>query len=225
MKGLNNKAFGGLLFLIFTLATSLFLPARTLDYWEAWIFLSVFFFLVLAITLYLIKRDPKLLERRVNAGPGAEKERSQKIIQFLAAIAFIMIFSFSAIDYRFRWSMVPVYLVVVGDILVALGLLIVFFVFKENSFASATIEVGIEQTLVSTGPYAIVRHPMYFGAFVMLLGVPLALGSWWGLLMVIPIMVIIVWRLLDEEIFLEKNLPGHLAYRNKVKYRLLPFIW
>jgi protein-S-isoprenylcysteine O-methyltransferase Ste14 len=180
MKGLNNKAFGGLLFLIFTLATSLFLPARTLDYWEAWIFLSVFFFLVLAITLYMIKRDPKLLERRVNAGPGAEKERSQKIIEFLAAIAFIMIFSFSAIDHRFRWSMVPVYLVVVGDILVALGLLIVFFVFKENSFASATIEVGIEQTLVSTGPYALVRHPMSFGAFVLLLGVPLALGSWWG---------------------------------------------
>src|ERR1035438_9957636 len=135
MEGLYNKAFGGLLFLIFTLATSLFLPAQTFDYWEAWIFLSVFFFPVLAITLYLIKRDPKLLERRVNAGPSAEKERSQKIIQFLAAIAFIMIFTFSAIDHRFRWSMVPVYLVVVGDILVALGLLIVFFVFKENSFA------------------------------------------------------------------------------------------
>jgi len=108
---------------------------------------------------------------------------------------------------------------------VALGLLIVFFVFKENSFASATIEVGAEQTLVSTGPYSLVRHPMYFGAFVMLIGVPLALGSCWGLLTVIPIIVVIVWRLLDEEIFLEKNLPGYPAYRNKVKYRLLPFIW
>ena len=109
--------------------------------------------------------------------------------------------------------------------IVALGLLIVFFVFRENSFASATIEVGSEQTLVSTGPYAFVRHPMYFGAFVMLLGVPLALGSWWGLLSVIPIVGVIIWRLLDEEVFLEKNLPGYTTYRNGVKYRLLPFIW
>jgi protein-S-isoprenylcysteine O-methyltransferase Ste14 len=170
---------------------------------------------VLAITLYLIKKDPKLLERRINAGPGAEKQRSQKIIQSLASIAFTMIFILSAIDHRFHWSMVSVYWVVVGDILVALGLLIVFFVFKENSFASATIEVGKEQTLVSTGPYAFVRHPMYFGASVMLLGTPLALGSCWGLLTVIPILVVIVWRLLDEEIFLEKNLSGYSVYRNK----------
>jgi len=225
MQGLNIKAFGGLLFLIIIMATSLFLPAWDLRYWEAWIFLTVFFFPVLAITLYLVKRDPKLLERRVKAGPGAEKVRSQKIIQFLASIAFIMIFTVSAIDHRFKWSMVPVYLVVVGDTLVALALLIIFFVFKENSFASATIEVGLEQTIVSTGLYAIVRHPMYFGAFVMLIGTPIALGSWWGLLAVIPIIVIIVWRLLDEELFLEKNLPGYLAYRNKVKNRLLPFIW
>lgn len=136
-----------------------------------------------------------------------------------------MIFILSAFDHRFKWSLVPMFLVVVGDIFVVLGLLIVFFVFKENSFASATIEVGSEQTLVSTGPYALVRHPMYFGALVMLLGAPLALGSWWGLLTVIPIVVVIIWRLLDEEIFLEKNLPGYLAYRNIVKYRLLPFIW
>jgi len=225
MKDLAKKAFGGLLSLIIILATSLFLPAWTLDYPEAWIFLAVFFFPVLAITGYLIKRDPKLLERRINAGPVAEKERSQKIIQFLAAIAFISIFALSATDHRFKWSMVPVHLVVAVDILVVFGLLVVFFVFKENSFASATIEVGIEQTVVSTGPYALVRHPMYSGAFVMLLGMPLALGSWWGLLAVIPIVVTIVWRLLDEERFLEKNLPGYLAYRNKVKYRLLPLIW
>ena len=225
MKGLYTRAFGGLLFLTIVLAVSLFLPAWTLDYQEAWVFLAVFFFPVLAITIYLIKRDPKLLERRINAGPGAEKERSQKIIQFLATIAFIMIFVLSAIDHRFKWSMVPGYWVVAGDLLVALGLLVVYFVFKENSFASATIEVGNEQTIVSTGPYSLVRHPMYSGAVVLLIGVPLALGSWWGLLTVIPIVVVIVWRLLDEEKFLEKNLPGYLAYRNKVKYRLLPFIW
>ena len=225
MKDLNKKAFGGLLFLLTMLAASLFLPAWTINYPEAWVFLAVFFFPVFAITIYLIKRDPKLLARRVNAGPGAEKERSQMILQSLAAIAFMMIFAISAIDHRCKWSTVPVYLVVAGDILVVLGLLIVFFVFRENSFASATIEVGVKQPVISTGPYGLVRHPMYFGSFVMLSGAPLSLGSWWGLLSVIPIMFIIVWRLLDEEIFLEENLPGYSAYRNTVKYRLLPFIW
>ena len=225
MKGLKYKTFGGLLFLFIEMATSLFLPAWTLDYREAWVFLAVFFFPVLAITLYLAKRDPKLLERRVKAGPIAEKERSQKVIQLLATIAFIMIFIVSALDHRFSWSVVPMFVVAAGDIFVAIGLLVVFLVFKENSFASATIEVGSEQTLVSTGPYAFVRHPMYFGAFVMLTGTPLALGSWWGLLSVIPIVGVIIWRLLDEEVFLEKNLPGYTTYRNRVKYRLLPFIW
>ena len=180
---------------------------------------------MLAITLYLIKKDPELLARRVNAGPDAEKERSQKIIQFLASIAFMMIFILSAIDHRHRWSVVPVFLVGVGDLLLALGLMIVLFVFRANSFASATIEVGTEQTLVSTGPYALVRHPMYLGAFILLVGTSIALGSWWGLPAVIPIMVAIIWRLLDEEVFLEKNLPGYLTYRKKVRYRLLPFVW
>jgi len=225
MKGLNYKTFGGLLFLFIEMATSIFLPAWTLDYREAWVFLAVFFLFTLAITIYLMVGDPKLLERRVKAGPVAEKERSQKIIQFLATMAFIMIFVVSALDHRFSWSVVPMFVVAAGDIFVGLGLVFVFFVFKENSFASATIEVGNEQTLVSTGPYAFVRHPMYFGAFVMLAGTPLALGSWWGFLAVIPIMGVIIWRLLDEEVFLEKNLQGYTTYRNKVKYRLLPFIW
>ena len=225
MKSLNNRAFEGLLFLLIALATLLFLPAWTFDYRETWIFLAVFFSPVLAITLHLIKKDPELLARRVNAGPDAEKERSQKIIQFLASIAFMMIFILSAIDHRHRWSVVPVFLVGVGDLLLALGLMIVLFVFRANSFASATIEVGTEQTLVSTGPYALVRHPMYLGAFILLVGTSIALGSWWGLPAVIPIMVAIIWRLLDEEVFLEKNLPGYLTYRKKVRYRLLPFVW
>jgi protein-S-isoprenylcysteine O-methyltransferase Ste14 len=225
MKDLNKKAFGGLLGFLISLAVLLFLPAWTLDYWQAWFFLSVFSMSVLAITLYLMKKDPKLLERRVNAGPGAEKEKKQKIIQSIAAIAFIAIFIFAGIDHRFAWSTVPTYIILAGDALIALGLLLIFFVFRENTFTSAVIEVDTDQKVVSTGPYAIVRHPMYIGAFVMLLGVPLALGSWWGLLTVIPIMFVIVWRLLDEEKFLAKNLPGYSAYRDKVRYRLLPFIW
>jgi protein-S-isoprenylcysteine O-methyltransferase Ste14 len=225
MTKLNKKAFEGLFFLIVALAALLFLPAWTVYYWQAWIFLGVFSALVLAITIYLMKKDPKLLERRVSAGPAAEKEKSQKVIQFLAQLAFIAIIVFPAIDHRFGWSAMPVAGVIVGNILVALGLYIVFLVFKENSFTSAVIEVGAEQKVISTGPYALVRHPMYAGAILMLLGVPLALGSWWGLLMIIPITLAIIWRLLDEEKFLAKNLPGYLEYKNKVKYRLLPFVW
>jgi protein-S-isoprenylcysteine O-methyltransferase Ste14 len=177
------------------------------------------------ITIYLIKRDPRLLERRIKAGPSAEKERSQKVIQALATIAFVVVFVFSAVDHRFAWSSVPPYSVVAGDILVVLGLLIIFFVFKENTFTSAVIEIDTEQKVISTGPYAFVRHPMYIGALVMLLGVPLALGSWWGLLTIIPMTLVIVWRLLDEEQFLAKKLSGYSEYQNKVRYRLVPFIW
>ncbi len=225
MNSLNRKAFGGLLQLTVTLAASLFIPAGTLDYWQAWVFLAVFFIAVLAITIYLLKKDPKLLERRVKAGSAAETQRSQKIIQFLAAIAFISIFILSALDHRFGWSVVPWYVEITGDFLVELGLLVVFFVFRENSFASATIEIAAEQRLIATGPYAIVRHPMYSGALVMLSGVPIALGSWWGLLTVIPIVLVIIWRLIDEEKFLQINLPGYSNYLGKVKCRLLPFIW
>jgi len=225
MNDLNKKALSGLFRLIFTMGALLLLPAWTLEYWQAWVFLGVFSLLVTAITVYLMKKDPKLLARRVKAGSGAEKERSQKIIQFLAAIAFISIFIFSALDHRFAWSAMPAFVVAIGDLLVAIGLTVVFFVFRENSFASATIEIGDEQKLIATGPYAIVRHPMYIGALIMLFGVPTALGSWWALFTVVPIMLVILWRLHDEEVFLAKNLPGYSAYRNKVKYRLLPFIW
>jgi protein-S-isoprenylcysteine O-methyltransferase Ste14 len=225
MSPLNIKAFGGLLQLVVFMAAALFIPAGTLNYRQAWFFLGVFFIAVLMITIYLIKKDPQLLERRIKAGSGAETRRSQKIIQFLAAIAFIAIFILCALDHRFAWSVLPYYVIVAGDFLVALGLLTVFFVFRENSYASATIEIADEQRLITTGPYAIVRHPMYSGAFVMLAGVPPALGSWWGLLAVIPIMLVIIWRLIDEEKFLQINLAGYSAYLSDVKYRLLPFIW
>ena len=172
-----------------------------------------------------MKKDPELLERRVRAGASAEKEKSQKIIQFFAQIAFILIIIFPAIDHRFGWSVVPAYLSLLGDALVAIGLLIVFFVFKENSYTSAIIEVGKKQKLIATGPYAVVRHPMYSGALIMLLGIPLALGSWWGLLSFLPITIVIILRLLDEEKYLEKNLSGYVAYKKNVQYRLVPILW
>jgi protein-S-isoprenylcysteine O-methyltransferase Ste14 len=119
----------------------------------------------------------------------------------------------------------PPYFVAIGDILVATSLLIIFLVFKENTFTSRVVEVDAEQKVISTGLYALVRHPMYMGALFLFVGIPLALGSWWGLLTFIPLTLIIVWRLLDEERFLAKNLSGYAEYRDKVKYRLIPFVW
>jgi protein-S-isoprenylcysteine O-methyltransferase Ste14 len=225
MKNINKKAFSGLIFLLFVIALTLFLSAWTLNYWRAWTFLVVFGVSVFAITIYLMKNDPKLLERRVQAGPAAEKETIQKFIQSIAGLAFISIFIFSAFDHRFMWSRMSSFLSVIGDVLVVIGLLIVFLVFKENTFTSATIEVNVEQKVVSTGSYSLVRHPMYSGAFIMLIGVPLSLGSWWGLLAVIPLIVVIVLRLLNEEKFLSRNLQGYKEYCQKVRSRLIPFVW
>jgi protein-S-isoprenylcysteine O-methyltransferase Ste14 len=225
MEDLNKRAFAGLARAAIGLAVLLFLPAGTVDYWQGWIFLAVFSASALAITVYLMKNDPKLLQRRMRAGPGAEKERSQKIILSVAFALFIAVAVVPAIDHRFGWSAVPWYVSVLGDALVALGFLITFLVFMENSFTSAIVEVDAEQKVVSTGPYALVRHPMYTGALIMLSGAPLALGSWWGLLTMIPITLVIIWRLIDEEKFLVRRLPGYSDYRNKVRYRLVPFIW
>ena len=225
MTELNKKASLGLVELIVVMAALTFLPAWTFEYWQAWILLAVFFACTLAIDLYLVKNDPKLLERRLKAGPGSEKEKSQQIIQAMAIVAFVAIFVLSALDHRFGWSPVPPFVSILGDVLVALGLYFVFLVFKENTFTSGIIEVGDDQKVVATGPYALVRHPMYIGALVMLVGVPLALGSLWGLLTIVPMVVVIVIRLLDEERFLAKNLAGYSEYQSKVRYHLVPLIW
>jgi protein-S-isoprenylcysteine O-methyltransferase Ste14 len=225
MTELNKKASLGLVWLIHVMAAMTFLPAWTVDYWQAWILLAVFFACTVSIDLYLVKNDPKLLERRLKAGPGSEQEKSQKIIQAMAMVAFVAIFVFSALDHRFGWSPVPPYVCVLGDALVAVGLYLVFLVFKENTFTSAIIEIDDEQRVISTGPYALVRHPMYIGALVMLIGVPLALGSWWGLITIVPMVLVLVARLLDEEKFLAKNLAGYSEYQSKVRYHLLPLIW
>ncbi|HEV2485473.1 MAG TPA: isoprenylcysteine carboxylmethyltransferase family protein [Terracidiphilus sp.] len=177
------------------------------------------------ITVYLWKYDRKLLESRVKAGPRAEKEKSQKLIQLVASLAFIGTLVLPSLDRHFLWSHVPLVVAILGDALVALGFLAVFIVYKENTFTSATIEVAPDQRVISTGPYAVVRHPMYAGALVMLLATPLALGSWWGLVMFIPMTLVIVLRLLDEERFLQKSLTGYTEYCRKVGFHLVPYIW
>jgi protein-S-isoprenylcysteine O-methyltransferase Ste14 len=225
MKNLAAKTILGFAQLIVALVLFLFAPAWTFDLWQAWIYLLVFVTSSALITIYLWKKDPKLPERRVNAGPSAEKETKQKRIQVFASLAFIALMIVPSLDHRFSWSNVPVLVVIGGDILAALGFFIVFLVFKENTFTAATIEIAPDQTVISTGPYAVVRHPMYAGALIMLFGTPLALGSWWALLLFILMTFVIIWRLLDEERFLAKSLPGYNEYCKKVPYRLIPSIW
>ena len=168
-----------------------------------------------------MKNDPALLARRVN---NTEKEQTQKFIHFFINLVFVAASVVSALDHRFGWSAVPTYGVVAGDVLVALGMLIIFFVFRENTFTASTVQVAAGQKVISTGFYALVRHPMYVGGLVFIFGIPLALGSWWGLLTFIPLTLLIVWRILDEERFLVKNLQGYGEYRSAVKYRLIPFV-
>ena len=222
MNDLTRKTIIGCIQLIIGLGVMLFIPAWTVDFWQAWVYLFIFGVSVALIFAYLYKNDPKLLERRLNR---TEKEKSQKEIQLYMFIAYISMFILPSLDHRFSLSNVPFSVIMTGDILVALGYLIIFIVLKENTFAAATIEVTLDHKVISTGPYAIIRHPMYSGGIVMLLGTPLALGSWWGLLIFFPITFIIVLRLLDEEKFMFQALLGYKEYCQKTRYRLVPFIW
>jgi protein-S-isoprenylcysteine O-methyltransferase Ste14 len=179
MKNLNLRALGGLLQMMVFLTVLVFLPAWTVHYWQGWTCLLVFFACAAGITLHLMNHDPALLERRMSAGASAEKEKSQKVIQALSLIAFIALFVVSSLDHRFAWSPVPAVAEAGGDALIVLGFVLVFLVFKANSFTSGIIEVAADQRVVSTGPYGLVRHPMYLGALIILIGIPMALGSWW----------------------------------------------
>jgi protein-S-isoprenylcysteine O-methyltransferase Ste14 len=224
-KNLYIKVLVQLLLFPIVMGALLFLPAGTLDYWEAWIFVAVFFACSAAIGIWLMIKDPKLLERRMKVGPAAEKEPTQKIIMLFAMLSFAGVGILSALDHRFGWSDVPTSVVILGDILIVLSYLAFYFVFRENPYGASTIQVEENQKVISTGPYALVRHPMYTGALILTLAIPFALGSWWGLLMFIPGVAGIIWRLLDEEKFLSKNLAGYTEYKNRVRYRLVPFVW
>ena len=203
----------------------LFGGAGTLDYWQGWRFLAVYFAASVAITLYLARNDPALLERRTRGGPWAEKQPAQRLIMLVASAGFIGLLVVPALDRRFGWSHSSAGTELSGDALILLGWLGIFFVFRENSFTSATIELAPDQRVVSTGPYAMVRHPMYSTALVMLAGIPLALGSWWGLLVLLVIAPALIWRIFDEERFLVDSLPGYAEYKQRVRYRLIPHVW
>lgn len=206
------------------IALAIFLSAGTLNYWQAWVYLCVAVVSSIPLTLY-ITNDPVLLENRMKAGPSAEQRPVQKIIVLSLALPGVAAFIVPGLDHRFGWSSMPVWLSLAGDLLIPFSMWIVYRVFRENSFASATVEIGKDQRVISSGPYAIVRNPMYSSAAMYLIGMSLALGSYWGLIPAVLTIVGLVVRLLDEEKFLGTSLPGYTEYCARVRSHLIPGIF
>jgi protein-S-isoprenylcysteine O-methyltransferase Ste14 len=224
-RSLNTKAFSAIAIFTLFLGALLFVSAGTINYWEGWLFLVVFATAILLNTLNLMKNDPALLERRMRSGPTAEKRVAQKVIMSCATVLYMAILVFSGIDHRLGWSHLPIVVVLIGECMIALGFVVTHLVFQENSFASSTIEIAEGQKVISTGPYRLVRHPMYCGGLVLLLGIPLALGSLWSVLIFLPLVPALMWRIVDEEKLLSKQLDGYSEYCTKVKYRLIPWLY
>jgi flagellin-like protein len=224
-ESLARRAFAGVIGLVIAIAIALVLSSWTFTFWQGWLYLATFGTCVTLITLYLVRHDPELLQRRLNAGASAEKGAAQKFIQTISALLAMAFIIVPGVDHLLAWSSVPTFVILIGNLLVILGFGLVFLVFRENSFTSAIVDVEVEQHVVSTGPYAIVRHPMYDGALLIFLGTPIALGSWWGLILMVPITAAITARLLDEEKYLSIHLLGYEDYLARVQSRLLPGLW
>jgi protein-S-isoprenylcysteine O-methyltransferase Ste14 len=219
-KLIRDSGFGILAFFAFVFA-----PAGTLDYWQGWAYLATTTGGSLFYTGYLIRYDPALLARRQQVGPSHENEPAQKIIVLFIMVAFVALIVLPPLDWRYAWSPVPWYGSVIGDALVAFSLYVFYLVFRVNSYAAANVRVEEGQQVVDTGMYAWVRHPMYFGALFLIIGTPLALGSWYTLGLTPVFLVILYFRITSEEEVLVRDLIGYTEYQNKVKYRLVPFVW
>ena len=222
---LNVKGWLGLAALAAVVAALIFAAAGTFDYWQAWVFLAVFFGASTLQTVDVMRRDPALLRRRLAGGPFAEKEPPQRLIMLGISLGFIGLIVVPGLDHRFSWSSVPLIVVIAGEALIAVGFFIVLLVFRENSFTAATVEIAPDQRVITTGPYAVVRHPQYAGSFLYLFGTPLALGSWWGVLVLAAMTPFLIWRLVDEERVLTAGLPGYAEYRARVRFRLIPGVY
>jgi protein-S-isoprenylcysteine O-methyltransferase Ste14 len=221
-SGLKRKIL--LLFPLGIIVTGLilFLPAGSLGYWQAWLFMGILFIPFLFAGSYLVRHDPELLERRMRF---KEKELQEKKIIKISQLLFFIGFLIPGFDYRFGWSNVPIWLVLISDIIILSGYILVFFVFKANSYTSRIVEVEKNQKLITTGPYAVIRHPMYLGVMAMFLFIPLALGSYLALIFFVPELFLIIFRIFDEERVLSKGLKGYKEYMQKTRYRLVPGIW
>lgn len=220
LQMLGSVVFGMLFF-----GLSLFIPAGTVNYWQAWVFMGVFMIATMGPTSYLMINDPAALARRMQAGPTAETRPAQRIIITAIIASVIATLVISALDHRFGWSSVPLWLIVVGNILVFTGLTMAQLVIVQNSYAGASITVERDQPLVTTGLYGVVRHPMYSGTLVMMIGLPPALDSLWGLVAIVASLPTLMARVLDEEKMLCAELPGYRDYQTAVRYRLVPGVW
>lgn len=207
---------------IIATALTLFLPAGTIFYWQAWVFMILFFTPMMLIAIYLFKREPELLKRRLEV---KEKKPGQGILAKMFYISVCLFFIISGLDRRFSWSFVPLVIIMVSDILFLAGYLFLFLVFKENKYLAHTVVVEEGQEVVTTGPYAVVRHPMYLAELIMFIFAPLALGSYWALIVNVLLIALLVVRIITEEQVLLKELRGYLEYTRKTRYRLVPGIW
>ncbi|RPI16382.1 MAG: isoprenylcysteine carboxylmethyltransferase family protein [Ignavibacteriae bacterium] len=224
MDNIKRKAIKGITIMLIAWALIIFLTAWSLKYWQGWVYWSLWVVWSIIVIPYFMKKDPKFIERRLS-GASKEEGKARKLVHRLMAVFSFIMIAFAGIDFQFHLSNIPVYLVIAADILIGIGFWIIFLTFKENSYASSSIQVEKEQELISTGPYAIVRHPMYMGSLFIYIFSPLALGSLWALIFGIGVIISMVIRLLDEEKFLIKNLQGYEDYRKKVNYRLIPYVW
>jgi protein-S-isoprenylcysteine O-methyltransferase Ste14 len=203
----------------------LFLPAGTFNYWQAWVFIATSMVVTIFPSIYIARTNPAALQRRMHGGPRAETRTVQKIVIIGAWLGLFSMMVLSAFDHRFGWSHPPPWVCLLGDVLIAAGLGIAMLVVIQNSYAAATVRVEAGQQVASGGVYKFVRHPMYVGNVIMMIGVPLALGSYWGLLLLIPGLPVLVFRILDEEKMLTQDLAGYREYAERVRYRLVPYVW
>jgi protein-S-isoprenylcysteine O-methyltransferase Ste14 len=201
-----------------------FLLAGTTDYWQAWIYLAVGFISMIPYVRYVVS-NPILLENRTKGGPLSEQRPIQKFITLLGGLPLISVFIIPALDRRFGWTSMPSWVSIIGDLFIIVSMWMVYRVFKENSYGSATIEISKEQKVISTGPYGIVRNPMYSSAIVYCIALPLSLGSYWGIVPAVLMVFFFAWRLSDEEKFLSQNLPGYKEYQAKVRWHLIPRVF
>jgi len=222
MKSLIKKIITRFSLVPIVLLLLILIPAGTLIYWQVYLYITMLVIPMIFVLFYFLKNDPLFLERRTKA---KEKEKEQIIIQIVFSFIFLSGFVIPGFDKRFGWSDVPIYIVIIADIVILLGYLLIFFVFKQNSYASRIVEVEKNQKVISTGLYGFVRHPMYIGVIIMFVPTPIALGSYWGLIPMTTIPIALVFRIINEEKVLSKDLPGYKDYCQKTRYRLIPYVW
>ncbi len=220
MQALASAVLGIIFF-----AVLLCVPAGTIHYWQAWVFIAVFMIATMGPSMYLAVKHPEALARRMHGGPKAETRPVQKLVMWAVLTSVFATGVVSALYWRFGWSSVPTAVVVLGNAVVGVSLVAAQWVVIQNNFAGASISVEAGQPVISTGVYGIVRHPMYICALIMMFATPLALGSYWGLVPVIASAPALMIRIFDEEKMLRAELPGYIDYTRKVRYRLLPYVW